>query len=189
MYFPATQMGSGSVELVVRAKRQPESVAPDVRSAMRAVEPALPTAEFRTLNDAVDRAVSPRRFVVVLLGAFAGLALVLASLGIYGVVSYSVAQRTQEIGIRMALGASAGYVQLGVLRQTLLLAIAGSLLGVAGSIAVSRLIASLLFGVQPGDAITFAAMIGTLTFVAALAGYLPARRASRIDPMTALRAE
>jgi predicted permease len=189
MYFPATQMGSGSVELVMRAKREPEALAPDIRAAMRAVEPSLPTAGFRTLTDVVDRAVSPRRFVVLLLGSFAALALVLASLGIYGVVSYSVAQRSQEIGIRMALGASAGHVQLSVLRQTLLLAVAGSLLGVAGSIAVARLIASLLFGVQPGDAATFAGMIGTLTFVAALAGYLPARRASRIDPMSALRAE
>jgi ABC-type antimicrobial peptide transport system permease subunit len=137
----------------------------------------------------VDHAVSPRRFVVLLLGGFAGLALILASLGIYGVVSYSVAQRAQEIGIRMALGASAGNVQLAILRQTLMLAAAGSVIGAVGSIAASRLIASLLFGVQPGDGVTFAAMIGTLSFVAVLAGYLPARRASRIDPMIALRAE
>ncbi|HXA49088.1 MAG TPA: ABC transporter permease, partial [Candidatus Acidoferrum sp.] len=189
MYFPITQMGSGSVELVVRTKRPPETIAPEVRSAMRVVEPSLPTAEFRTLTDVVDHAVSPRRFVVLLLGSFAALALVLAALGIYGVVSYSVSQRTQEIGIRMALGASAGHVQMSVVRQTLVLAIAGSVLGVVGSLVVSRLIASLLFGVQPGDAVTFAAMIGTLTFVAALAGYLPARRASRIDPMCALRAD
>jgi predicted permease len=189
MYFPISQMSSGSVELVVRTKRPPEAIAPEVRTAMRAVEPSLPTAEFRTLSDIVDHAVSPRRFVVLLLGSFAALALVLAALGIYGVVSYSVSQRTQEIGIRMALGASAGHVQMGVVRQTLVLAIAGSVLGIAGSIAVSRLIASLLFGVQPGDVVTFAAMIGTLTFVAALAGYLPARRASRIDPMCALRAD
>jgi putative ABC transport system permease protein len=189
MYFPITQMGSGNVELVVRTKRPPETIAPEVRAAMLAVEPSLPTAEFRTLNEIVDHAVSPRRFVVLLLGSFAALALVLAALGIYGVVSYSVSQRTQEIGIRMALGASAGHVQMSVVRQTLLLAIGGSVLGVVGSLVVSRLIASLLFGVQPGDAVTFAAMIGTLTFVAGLAGYLPARRASRIDPMCALRAD
>ncbi len=189
MYFPVTQVGSGSVEMVVRTKRPPEAIAPEVRAAMRAVEPSLPTAEFRTLTDMVDHAVSPRRFVVLLLGSFAALALVLASLGIYGVVSYSVAQRTREIGIRMALGASAGNVQLRVLRETMLLAIAGGVLGVFGAIATSRLIESLLYGVQPGDAVTFAAMIGTLTVVAALAGYLPARRASRIDPMSALRAE
>jgi ABC-type antimicrobial peptide transport system permease subunit len=105
------------------------------------------------------------------------------------VVSYSVTQRTQEIGIRMALGASAGHVQMRVLRETAVLALAGAAIGVVASIGASRLIASLLYGVQPGDAATFAGMLGVLTFVAALAGYLPARRASRIDPMSALRAE
>jgi putative ABC transport system permease protein len=189
MYFPLAQMTPGSVELVVRARRPAEAVAPDIRTAMRAVEPSLPTAEFRTLDDVIDRAVSPRRFVVVLLGGFAVLALALASLGIYGLVSYSVAQRTQEIGIRMALGASSGHVQLRVLRETVLLALAGAGVGIVASIGAARMIESLLYGVQPGDAMTFAGMLGVLTVVAALAGYLPARRASRIDPMVALRAE
>jgi putative ABC transport system permease protein len=189
MYFPITQSEQGSVELVVRTKRSAEAIAPDIRTAMRGVEPSLPTAEFRTLDDVVDRAVSPRKFVVLLLGGFAALALALAALGIYGVVSYSVTQRTQEIGIRMALGASAGHVQLRVLRETVTLALAGAAIGVVASVAVSRLIASLLFGVQPGDTVTFAAMLCVLTLVAAFAGYLPARRASRIDPMSALRAE
>ena len=189
LYLPLSQAGSSSVELVVRTKLAPEAVAPAVRAALRKVDAGLPTAEFRTLEDVVDRAVSPRRFVVMLLGGFALLALLLASLGIYGVVSYSVNQRTQEIGIRMALGASAGHVQLRVLRETVGLALAGSLLGVVGAAAVARLLASLLFGVQPGDALTFVAMTLVLTSVAALAGYLPARRASRIDPMLALRSE
>ncbi|HXB71317.1 MAG TPA: ABC transporter permease [Candidatus Acidoferrales bacterium] len=187
LYLPLSQAGSSSVELVVRTKLAPEAVAPGVRAALRRVDAGLPTAEFRTLDDLVERAVSPRRFVVVLLGGFALLALLLASLGIYGVVSYSVNQRTQEIGIRMALGASAGHVQFRVLRETVGLALAGSLVGVAGSAAVARLLESLLFGVQPGDALTFLAMTLVLTSVAALAGYLPARRASRIDPMAALR--
>jgi ABC-type antimicrobial peptide transport system permease subunit len=189
MYFPLTQVGSGSVELVVRTKRPAESIAPEIRAALRAAEPTLPTAEFRTLNDVVDRAVSPRKFVMLLLGGFAGLALVLASLGIYGVVSYSVTQRTQEIGIRMALGASAGHVQMRVLRETVVLALTGAAIGVVGSVAAARLIESLLYGTQPGDIVTFAGTLGMLTFVAAVAGYLPARRASRIDPMSALRAE
>jgi ABC-type antimicrobial peptide transport system permease subunit len=117
------------------------------------------------------------------------LALLLASLGIYGVVSYSVNQRSQEIGIRMALGASASQVQLAVLRKTVALALGGALLGTVGSIAVARLLESLLYGVRPGDAATFAGMLVVLTAVASLAGYLPARRASRIDPMSALRSE
>jgi putative ABC transport system permease protein len=189
MYLPVTQSGAGSVELVVRTKLPSEAMAPEVRAALRKVDASLPTAEFRTLDDVVDRAVSPRRFVVMLLGGFALLALFLASLGIYGVVSYSVNQRTQEIGIRMALGASAGHVQFRVLRETVGLALMGTLVGLVGSIGVARLLESLLFGVKPGDAVTFLAMTMVLTSVAALAGYLPARRASRIDPMSALRSE
>jgi len=189
MYLPVTQATPGSVELVVRTKRPVEAMAPEIRTAIRGVEASLAVAEFRTLNEVVDQAVSPRRFVVVLLGGFAALALLLASLGIYGVVSYSVAQRTQEIGIRMALGAPAGHVQMRVMRETVMLAMAGAALGVVASIMASRLLGSMLFGVQPGDTATFAGMLVVLTVVAAFAGYIPARRASRIDPMTALRAE
>jgi putative ABC transport system permease protein len=188
-YLPIPQIGARSVELVVRAKLAPETLVPAVRARLRSVDSTLPTAEFRTLEEIVDRAVSPRRFVVVLLGGFAVLALVLASLGIYGVVSYSVNQRSQEIGIRMALGASASRVQLAVLRKTVALAMAGALLGTVGSVAVARLLESLLFGVRPGDGATFGGMLFVLTAVASLAGYLPARRASRIDPMSALRSE
>jgi predicted permease len=188
-YLPIPQNGANSVELVVRAKMSPEALVPAVRARLRGVDATLPTAEFRTLDEIVDRSVSPRRFVAMLLGGFAGLALLLASLGIYGVVSYSVNQRSQEIGIRMALGASAAQVQLAVLRKTLGLAMAGALLGTMGSVAVARLLESLLFGVRPGDAATFGAMLVVLTAVASLAGYLPARRASRIDPMSALRSD
>src|SRR5207253_19371 len=137
----------------------------------------------------VDKAVSPRRFVVLLLGGFASFALILASLGIYAVISYSVNQRTQEIGIRMALGASTGELQRGVLMQTLALAGVGMALGVAASWALARALRGLLFGVSSTDPVTFLSILMVLTTVAALAGYLPARRASRIDPMVALRAE
>jgi len=126
---------------------------------------------------------------MMLLGGFAGLALLLAALGIYGVASYSVAQRTREIGVRMALGASAADVQVSVLRRTLLLAGVGMAAGVAGALAASKLLASLLYGVTAEDPATFVAMAIGLALVAALAGYVPARRASRIDPMEALRAE
>ncbi|HTP36561.1 MAG TPA: ABC transporter permease [Candidatus Acidoferrales bacterium] len=189
VYLPVSQLEASSVDLVVRTRLTPEAIAQDVRAAIRKVDPTLPTAGFRTLESVVHRAVSPRRFVVLLLSGFAALALVLASLGIYGVVSYSVAQRTQEIGIRMALGASAGRVQWGVLRQTLVLALTGAAIGAAASAVTVRLIASLLYGVQPGDMVTFGGMLLVLTLVAAVAGYVPALRASRIDPMSALRSE
>jgi predicted permease len=188
-YLPITQIGATSVDLVVRTRLAPEALASDIRAAIRKVDGSLPTGEFRTLDGLVERAVSPRRFIVLLLSGFAALALVLASLGIYGVVSYSVTQRTQEIGIRMALGASAGNVQLSILRQTLMLALGGALVGIAASVVAARLMESLLFGVKPGDIATFRGMLIVLTLVAAVAGYVPAWRASRIDPISALRAE
>ena len=186
-YLPLTQVTTGSVELVVRTKLPPENVAPGVRAALRAVEPALPTAEFQTLGDLVDRAVSPRRFLMLLLGAFAAAALLLASVGIYGVVSYNVSQRTQEIGIRMALGASAGQVRRHVIGRTVALVSSGILVGVAGAAALARLTASLLYGLEPFDPATFIATVLVLVGVSVLAGYLPALRASRVDPMSALR--
>jgi ABC-type antimicrobial peptide transport system permease subunit len=124
---------------------------------------------------------------MLLVAAFAALGLTLAALGIYGVISYSVTQRTQEIGIRMALGATASNVQLSVIARTLRLAIIGVVAGAIASFAVSRAIAALLFNTQPGDPITFAAMVLLISGVALLAGYIPARRASRINPMVALR--
>jgi ABC-type antimicrobial peptide transport system permease subunit len=143
--------------------------------------------EFRPIQQIVNHAVSPRRFFVMLVGAFAGLGLLLASLGIYGVISYSVTRRTQEIGIRMALGATAGNVQMGVISKTLKLAAVGIGAGVVVSMAVANLISSMLFGTDPTDPLTFVGMIVLLGGVAVLAGYVPARRASRINPMVALR--
>jgi ABC-type antimicrobial peptide transport system permease subunit len=135
----------------------------------------------------VDHAVSPRRFFVLLVTIFAGLGVLLAALGIYGVISYSVTQKTQEIGVRMALGASAGRVQRDVLADTLRMALAGIFLGTAASLVVARLIASLLFSTSPWDLRTFLAMVAALLTVALLSGYVPARRASRISPLSALR--
>jgi ABC-type antimicrobial peptide transport system permease subunit len=135
----------------------------------------------------VDHAVSPRRFFVLLVGTFAVLGLILASLGIYGVISYSVTRRTQEIGIRMALGATERRVQFEVIAKTLRMAAIGIGVGVVASFGVSRMIASLLFGTRPDDPPTFMSMIVVLAMVAVFAGYVPARRASRINPMIALR--
>ena len=190
MYIPMRQCGDQpSADLVVRSALPASRLAAAIRARLQSVAPNLPGNDFRTLQQIVDRSVSPRRFLVLLLGGFAVFALVLASLGIYGLISYSVGQRTQEIGIRMALGASARDVQGGIIRQTLTLAAIGLVLGTAASWLTARSAAGLLFGVTARDPATFVAMLVVLTVVAAVAGYLPARRASRIDPMVALRAE
>jgi predicted permease len=187
-YIPMRQTQDyGTVDLVVRTSLPTAQLASGLREALRPIEPDLPTANMRTLQTMVDHAVSPRRFVVWLLGGFAGFALVLASLGIYAVISYSVSQRTQEIGIRMALGASAETLQRSILLQTLGLAAIGMVVGAVASWVLARSLSGLLFGVTSSDPVTFAGMLVILTAVAALAGYLPARRASRIDPMAALR--
>ena len=188
MYLPIRQCSDfASVDLVIRTKLPPDELAPAVRAALKPIAPNLPGTDFRTIQALVDKAVSPRRFVVLLLAGFAFFALVLASLGIYAVVSYSVSQRTQEIGIRMALGAPAGRLQAGMVANTLALAAIGMLFGAAASLAVAREFGGLLYGVTARDPLTFGAALAVLTAVAAIAGYFPARRASRIDPSLALR--
>jgi len=158
-----------------------------VLRVLRELNPKQPAAEFRPIRTIVDRANSPRQFFMMLVGAFAGLGMLLAALGIYGVISYSVTQRSREIGVRMALGASSGRVQRDVLGSTLRLALSGVAAGTVASAMAARLIASLLFGTSTWDAPSYAGMILLLVAVAILSGYLPARRASRIDPIEALR--
>jgi predicted permease len=189
MYLPMRQcMDASSTDLVVRSRLPLATVASYIESSLRPIEPNLPKGGIRPLQQLVDKAASPRRFIVFLLGGFAVFAVILASLGIYGVISYSVNQRTKEIGIRMALGASTGEVQRRIVMQTLWLAAAGMLAGVAASAGLARALSGLLFGITYGDPFTFVATMGILLIVALLAGYLPARRASRIDPTVALRA-
>ena len=183
----APQFGPEGAQLVVRSKVPPELLASSVMSTLRQINPAQPATEFRPIQRLVDHVVSPRRFFVLLVAVFAALGLILASLGIYGVISYSVTQRTQEIGIRMALGASQARVQAGLIGRTLLLASIGIATGTVASFMIANLIASLLFGTPARDGGTFLSMIFLLLLVALLAGYLPARRASRIHPMIALR--
>ena len=190
MYMPVRQCGDQpSADLVVRSSLTPATVAAALRSVLKPLAPNLAGNDLRPLQQLVDKSVSPRRFLVALLGGFALFALVLASLGIYGLISYSVGQRTQEIGIRMAVGASARDVQGMVIAQTLWLAAIGMALGTAASWALAGAASGLLFGVTATDPATFAGMLLVLTIVATVAGYVPARRASRIDPMVALRAE
>jgi predicted permease len=188
MYLPATkQFGPEGANLVVRSKLPPTALATSVMGTLRQINPGQPATEFKPIQGLVDRATSPRRFFVLLVGTFACLGLLLASLGIYGVVSYSVTRQTQEIGIRMALGATETRVQLDVIWETLRLALIGIALGMMASLAVARLIASLLFQTAPTDPSTFVGVVVLLGTVALLAGFLPARRASTIDPMVALR--
>jgi predicted permease len=188
IYYPATQEVPSGVQLVVRSSMDPASHATSVLYALRQLNPNQTAAEFKPISLLVSHSVSPRRFFMLLVGSFAGLGLLLAALGIYGVISYSVTQRTQEIGVRMALGATMGRVQKEVLRSTLRLAITGVLLGSAASLVVARLIASLLFATSPWDAATYVLVVATLLAVALISGYIPARRASRINPTVALRA-
>ena len=189
VYLPIRQSPDfASVDLVVRTRMPVTSVAPALRAAIAPIEPNIGASEFKPLQQLVDKAVSPRRFVALLLGGFAAFALLLASLGIYALISYSVSQRTQEIGIRMALGASAAGVQRRILLQTLSLAAGGIALGTLASWVLARVLTGFLFGVTANDPATFAGMVAILDGRGALAGYVPARRASRIDPMVALRA-
>jgi len=187
MYLPMMQADPEGAELVVRTKLPPDALASSVMNTLRSLNPAQPATEFRPLQQIVDHAVSPRRFFVLLVTSFAVLGLCLASLGIYGVISYSVTRQTQEIGVRMALGATAHQVQFGVIAKALRLTLVGVGLGTIGSLVTAKWIASLLFGTRPTDPATFAGIVLLLGGVALVAGYIPARRASRIDPMIALR--
>jgi predicted permease len=188
MYLPMRQTGDyAAMQLVVRTSLPPDGLATGIRAALGPIDPNLPVREFQTFRDLVDRAVSPRRFLVLLLTGFASFALILASLGIYAVISYSVSQRVQEIGIRMALGASAADLERRILLRTLGLAAFGLTAGMIAARALSNALGSLLYGVTSGDPFTFVAGGVLLVAVAAIAGYVPARRASRIDPMIALR--
>jgi len=187
VYVPIVQAGPEGAELVVRTKLPPAQLSSTVLATLRTINPTQPANEFRPLAALVDHAVSPRKFFALLVTLFATLGIVLAALGIYGVISYSVTQKTREIGVRMALGASMGRVQRDVLGGTLRLAMVGIALGTVASLLAVRLIASLLFATSPWDAGTFTVMAFGLLSVALFSGYLPARRASRIDPMVAIR--
>ena len=187
IYYSALQNGPNGAELVVRTQLPPDTLATTVLGTLRGINPKQTAAEFKPIKMLVSHANSSRQFFMLLVAAFAALGILLAALGIYGVISYSVTQRTQEIGIRMALGSPRAKVQFDVLRKTLRLAVIGIVAGTVFSLFISRAISALLFNTAPSDPIAFAAMVVLIGCVALLAGYLPARRASRINPMVALR--
>ncbi|HEX4681089.1 MAG TPA: ABC transporter permease [Gemmatimonadaceae bacterium] len=188
LYFPMRQLADYSaVNLVVRTNLAESQLAASVRAALASLDPPPPKNAWQPLQALIDKVASPRRFVVVLLGAFAAFALLLAALGIYALISYGVTQRTQEIGVRMALGASAGDVRANILRGTLALAGTGMAIGVAVAAFVVPSLGGMLFGVRWTDPVSFTGALGLLLLVAAAAGLFPAHRASRIDPSVALR--
>lgn len=190
MYMPLRQTGDYAVvDLVVRSAAPEPALRAGVSTALARVDSALPVTEFRAMDALVGRSLFTRKFVLALIAGFAALGLLLAALGIYAVISYTVTQRVQEIGLRLALGATPRDVRRGFIRQTMMLSLAGLAAGLPCAWAAGRAMQGLLFGVEPADPMTLAAVIGALVTLAAAAGYGPARRASNIDPLHALRDE
>jgi putative ABC transport system permease protein len=192
--YPAVYLGWGTfpindMSFLIRSRSDPAQLVAAIRDRVHAVDPAMPIYNIQTMEQAVSESVAQPRFYTWLLSGFAGLALLLAALGIYGVVSYSVSQRTRELGIRIALGATQDRVVRLVIGQGISLTVAGVIIGLVGAYWLVHLLATLLYGVKATDSVTFAGVSIVLLGVASLASYLPARRASRVDPVIAMRAE
>jgi putative ABC transport system permease protein len=190
MYFPATQLPYPFLTFVVRtASEDPAVVLPLMRRELKAMDPAIALNDVRSLRSVVDASLARQRFGMIVIGVFAAAALALAMVGLYGVIAYSVAQRTREIGIRMALGAQRTQMLSLVLRQSLTLVVLGLIVGFAAALAATRLMRTLLYGVGANDFATYAVVVVVLGGAALLASYIPARRAMKVDPMIALRYE
>ena len=188
-YSPYAQNPSFTMNLIVRSTHEPTHLAAATRSEVQALDPNLPVSNIKPLRQMIYERSSPKRLMAYLMGIFGVVALLLASVGIYGVMSYAVTQRTQEIGVRMALGAQALDVLKLVVRNGMTIALVGVAIGLGGAYAMTRLLSSLLFKVAPTDVMTFAGVSISLIVVALIACYIPARRATRVDPLVALRHE
>ena len=188
-YLPASQAPLQDMTILVRTSGDPVAVVPSLRQAVWSIDPNQPIATVKTMEQIVSDSMAQPRLNMAVMALFGGLALILAAVGLYGLLSYSVTQRTKEMGIRMALGAQVNDVLGLVVKQGMALALVGEAIGLAGAFALTRLMRGLLFGVTPTDATTFIAVAGVLTTIALLACYLPARRATKVDPLNALRYE
>jgi len=188
-YVPATQAPLQDMSLLVRTTTEPTSIVPALRQAVWSIDPNQPISNVSTMEQIVSDSIGQPRLNMTLMTLFGALALILAAVGIFGLLSYTVTQRTREMGIRMALGAQVGDVLGLVLKQGMALALIGEAIGLAAAFALTRLMRGLLFGVTPTDATTFIIVAGVLTTIALLACYLPARRATKVDPLKALRYE
>jgi putative ABC transport system permease protein len=186
-YWPHPELAFSFMTLVVRTDGNPAALAPSIREIVRRFDKDLPVVDIASMSSLLSVSLARARFSTVVLGVFAGIALLLAVIGTYGVISYGVTDRTHEIGLRVALGAKQVDILAMVLRQGLLLALSGVAMGMLGAFATTRLMTSLLFGTSPTDPFTYAAVVGILAVVALAACYIPARRASKVDPMVALR--
>jgi putative ABC transport system permease protein len=189
LYLNLYQEDAKHLAILLRGHLNTAVIADGVRKHVQALDPTLPVFGAQTLTDSVSASLSQRRFSLEVIGLFALTALLLASIGVYGVISYLVSERTREIGIRLALGAQKSNILRVILRQGLQLALAGAIVGLLCAVVVSRFMASLLYGVKPTDPLSFASVAALFIGVALLACYLPARRAMKIDPMVALRHE
>jgi ABC-type antimicrobial peptide transport system permease subunit len=185
----ALQSAPRNMNVVIRTTLSAEALAPQIRRIVQGMDPTLPVVKLRSMEDVFTESVSRPRFLAQLLGLFAGLALLLASIGTYGILSYSVSERRREIGIHMALGASRGNVLGMILGQGLRLTAAGLVAGIAAAFALTRLLRTQLFNVTPSDPATLIAVAGFIALVALIACYIPASRATRVDPMVVLRDE
>jgi predicted permease len=188
-YAPLAQSGAGDANVVIRTSLSPDTLIPSIREQMNQVDPNIPLAKATSLSELVSVSKSERRFYMFLLGLFAAVALTLAVVGIYGVISYTVNQRTQEIGVRVALGARQADIIRMVLGEAVKMVAVGIGIGVAAAMAASRFMASLLFGISQHDPITIAVVSMVLVMFALFASYWPARRATKVDPLVALRSE
>jgi len=189
VYFPLRWLPWAPLGMTVRASGDPLTLVPAVRRELEMMDPDVPMADIQMMGDYVADAIAPTTFTLAVIGAFAAVALVLASIGLYGVIAYSVRRRTREIGIRMAFGASEGTILQLVLRRALALGLAGVGIGIVVALVSTRTVSSLVYGVSPLDPVTFVSVPLVLVMITIAASYVPARRATRVDPVEALRDE